>query len=104
MIWMQAAFWGCLTLVAYTYLVYPLALFVMARRWGRPVRQAPFTGSVSFVLAAHNEGHRIAGRRDELLALIDRSGIDGEVVIVCNGSTDATAAVAATTAAEGRVR
>jgi len=104
MIWMQAAFWGCLTLVAYTYLVYPLALFVMARRWGRPVRQAPFTGSVSFVLAAHNEGHRIAGRRDELLALIDRSGIDGEVVIVCNGSTDATAAVAATAAAEGRVR
>jgi parallel beta-helix repeat protein len=104
MIWMEAAFWVCVTLVANSYVVYPLTLLCAARWFARPVRQAPFTGSISFVLAAHNEAHRIAGRRDELLALLDRSGIEGEVVIVSNGSTDSTAAVAAAGATAGRVR
>jgi parallel beta-helix repeat protein len=104
MSWTETAFWGCVTLVAYTYLVYPLVLFFAARWWGRSVRQAPFEGSISFVLAAHNEAHRIAGRRDELLALLDRAGIAGEVVIVSDGSADATATVAGGSAAERRVR
>ena len=97
-------FWGCVALVAYTYVIYPLALLCAVRLCGRPVSRGAFTGSVSFVVAAHNEAHRIAARRDELLALLDRDGIPGEVIIVSNGSTDATAAVAASGAAAGRVR
>jgi len=104
MSWMEMTFWGCVALVAYAYVIYPLALLCAVRLRGRPASRGAFTGSVSFVVAAHNEAHRIAARRDELLALLDRDGIPGEVIIVSNGSTDATAAVAASGAAAGRVR
>jgi glycosyltransferase involved in cell wall biosynthesis len=58
---------------------------------------------VSFVLAAHNEAHRIAARRDELSALLRAGGLEGEVLIVSDGSTDGTAA-AARKGADARVR
>ena len=90
----QVIFWCCVAAVGYTYLVYPLILAVLARVRGRAVRREPFGGSVSVIVAAHNEQRRIAGRRDELIALLDASGLDGEVIIVSDGSTDATAALA----------
>lgn len=94
MAWMQVIFWASLALVAYTYLGYPLALACLAALRGRPVRRGPFAGTVSFVLAGHNEAHRVAARRDELSALLRGAGVAGEVVIVSDGSTDGTAAAA----------
>jgi cellulose synthase/poly-beta-1,6-N-acetylglucosamine synthase-like glycosyltransferase len=49
---------------------------------------------VSFVVCAHNEAPRLARRLDELTKLVDRSGVDGEVILVSDGSTDDTADVA----------
>src|SRR5690349_6744842 len=94
MAWITIMFWGCAALVAYTYVLYPLALACPAKVWAQPVIRRPFAGPVSIVLAAHNEAHRIAARRDELCGLLAAGGVTGEVVIASDGSTDGTAAAA----------
>src|SRR3954462_2531561 len=92
--WIQIIFWASAALVAYTYLLYPLALVVVVKLRARPVRRGPFSGSVSFVLAGHNEARRVAARRAELSTLLRGAGVPGEVIIVSDGSTDGTAAAA----------
>jgi cellulose synthase/poly-beta-1,6-N-acetylglucosamine synthase-like glycosyltransferase len=57
-----------------------------------PRREVLHRQGVSFVLAAHNEEGRIARRIDEFVGLMKRSGVEGEVIVVSDGSTDATAA------------
>jgi cellulose synthase/poly-beta-1,6-N-acetylglucosamine synthase-like glycosyltransferase len=49
---------------------------------------------VSFVLAAHNEASQVPRRLDELTELIETTGIEGEIIVVSDGSTDATADIA----------
>src|SRR5262245_24556544 len=87
-------FWVCAAGVAYTYVVYPVVLWCVARLWGRSVIRGEYLGTVSIVLAAHNEASRIAARRDELTNLLNDSGLSGELVIVSDGSRDGTAAAA----------
>lgn len=101
----EIIFWVCATGVAYAYAGYPLILLVAARLRPRPVCSTPSAGrpSVSIVVAAHNEELRIAARRDELAAMLEAEGLDGEVVIVSDGSADRTAWVARE-GAPGRVR
>jgi cellulose synthase/poly-beta-1,6-N-acetylglucosamine synthase-like glycosyltransferase len=90
---LQVAFWLCVACLAYTYAAYPLLLGLLARLRPRPVRRrAPAPRSVSLVLAAHNEAAGVERRLAELTALLTRSDLDGEVIVVVNGSTDDTAA------------
>jgi cellulose synthase/poly-beta-1,6-N-acetylglucosamine synthase-like glycosyltransferase len=91
---LEICFWASAAPVVYTYVLYPLALACAARFCGRQVKRERFTGNVSIVLAAHNEAGRIAARRDELASLLTSAGIDGEVLIVSDGSDDGTAAAA----------
>src|SRR3954469_11061192 len=93
---LQVIFWVCAAGVFYAYAGYPLLLLAASRLRPRPVVRAPgaLPPSVSIVVAGFNEEHRIAGRRDELAATIRAKGFDGEVVVVSDGSTDATAAAA----------
>jgi cellulose synthase/poly-beta-1,6-N-acetylglucosamine synthase-like glycosyltransferase len=91
----EIAFWICAALVAYAYFLYPLLLAVLSRLCGRPVRRGPGgPRSVSVVLCAHNEDQVVQRRLRELTGLITESGLDGEVVLVSDGSTDGTAAMA----------
>lgn len=78
-------FWSCVFLIGYTYLLYPLAIRLLARcrRPGRTSGAVP--RSVSFVMAARNEGPRILERVEELLRQIDSAGVEGEVVLVLDG-------------------
>lgn len=101
----EIIFWACAGFVAYPYLVYPLVLAALARLCGRPVRRAPGTvRSVSFVVCAHNEERAMDRRLTELCELIAASGVEGEVILVSDGSTDGTAALArAHTKAQVRV-
>ncbi len=95
-------FWASAACVAYPYLIYPALLRArVAVFGGRPVvptGDAP--RSVSMVLAAYDEEANVARRLDEMLARVSASGAAGEVVLVSDGSTDRTAAVAR--AFEGR--
>jgi cellulose synthase/poly-beta-1,6-N-acetylglucosamine synthase-like glycosyltransferase len=91
----ETAFWLCAAAVAYPYAVYPLLLAVLARLRPRPVRRGPGgPRSVSFVVCAHNEERAIDRRLTELADLLTASGLEGEVVLVSDGSTDGTAALA----------
>lgn len=87
-------FWLAAALVFYAYAAYPLILLVTARLFSRPIHRAPFSGTVSITVCAHNEASRIAARRDELLALLRTAKIPGEIIIVSDGSSDQTAHVA----------
>jgi biofilm PGA synthesis N-glycosyltransferase PgaC len=89
----EVLFWLCAACVFYAYVGYAVLLAVAARLHRRaPQCQAGYRASVSIVTCAHNEADRIAERVGELTALLETSGISGEVIVACDGSGDATAA------------
>jgi biofilm PGA synthesis N-glycosyltransferase PgaC len=91
----EIAFWACFAVVLYTYLLYPLILACLARLRPRPVRRSldgPRT--VSFVVCAANEQSAIERRLLELIGILEGTKIQGEIIVVSDGSTDETAAVA----------
>ena len=91
----EICFWIAAACVLYPYLLYPVLAWALARLRGRPVRPAgPAPRAVSVVVAAHDEGENIVRRLDETSAQLAAAGLDGEVVVVCDGCTDATAAAA----------
>jgi biofilm PGA synthesis N-glycosyltransferase PgaC len=92
---LELAFWLCAACILYTYFGYGMLLAVAARLCHRaPRRQVGFTTTVSIVIAAHNEERRIGPRIAELTDLLAASSVQGEVIVVSDGSTDATALVA----------
>ena len=90
----EIGFWICVVLVLYPYALYPLWLALLRRVCPRPVHRASGVRlSVSFVVAAYNEEENIETRLRELLELLDRSGLTGEILVVSDGSTDDTARI-----------
>src|SRR5262245_55584033 len=94
MTWLEWTFWMSAIAIAYTYVVYPLVLLALNMSFARPVRRARFDGTVSIIVAAHDEQERIAARRDELLASLRSTNLSCELIIVSDGSGDQTAAAA----------
>lgn len=86
---MKWVFWISLLLVAYAYAGYPFWLFLRSR-WGtRPVRAAPHFPFVSIVVAAHDEA-AVLPRKLQNLAELNYPADRYELVVVSDGSTDAT--------------
>jgi cellulose synthase/poly-beta-1,6-N-acetylglucosamine synthase-like glycosyltransferase len=95
MICLTILFWLSAALVAYTYLLYPLVLGLLARWWERPVQRGAVPGcSVSILLAVHDEEASIDRRLRELTEQLASAGCQGEILVVSNGSTDGTVALA----------
>src|SRR5262252_1463515 len=87
---MGGLFWLLVAFVAYVYIGYPLALHLCSRLWPRPLAtRGPVaeTPGVSIIIAARNEGARLARRIDNLLAL-DYPADKRQIIIVSDGSTD----------------
>jgi glycosyltransferase involved in cell wall biosynthesis len=82
-------FWAALTIVAYTYILFPFLLMARALCMPRPVRSAPITPRVSMIVCAHNEAESIGRKLDNILSL-DYPRDRLEVVIASDGSTDGT--------------
>lgn len=101
---LAVCFWISAVIVAYTCLIYPglLTLLASFRRW--PPRRAPFRGMVSIIVAARNEGTRIGRRIRELVGLLRDADLHGEVIVVSDGSTDDTVAEAREAAYAGPVQ
>ncbi len=90
--YLEIAFWACASCALYTYFLYPLFIALLACLCGRRTRPSGRRPrSVSFVLAAHNEAALVARRLEELTTLIAAAGVEGEIIVVSDGSTDATA-------------
>ena len=87
-------FWLCALIVAYTYLFYPIILVLLNLLLRRKRHVGPVQTSVSFLLPVHNEEQHLARRLDELLRLIETSGMPGEIIVISDASTDRSAEIA----------
>jgi cellulose synthase/poly-beta-1,6-N-acetylglucosamine synthase-like glycosyltransferase len=98
---LEAVFWGAVGLLVYSHAGYALVLLAAARfRRLRP--RPPVTDDlpmVSLIVAAHNEEPVIAAKIADARAL-DYPAAKLEVIVCCDGCTDATAAIARNAAAD----
>ena len=85
----EAAFWCSVALVVYAYAGYPCALMALTLLRDRPVKKGAIRPRVSFVIAAHNEERRIAGKIDNTLRQ-DYPSTLMEIIVASDCSTDRT--------------
>ncbi len=94
---LEIVFWACAGLIVWTQVGYAAALAILARLFGRtardriPARSEPPLPSLSLIVAAHDEQPVIAARVANALAL-DYPRELLQVIVACDGCTDATAA------------
>lgn len=97
-------FWGCVALVAYTYVIYPVLLIVLAamRRTVVPPEAASDADlpHVSILIVAHNEEAVIRERVENLLSL-DYPREKLELVIASDNSKDQTVDIVSEYEAQG---
>ncbi|MEW6329956.1 MAG: glycosyltransferase family 2 protein [Pseudomonadota bacterium] len=84
----------CIAVAVYHYLVYPLAVMVGSKLTANDAPAADYEPSVSFVIAAYNEAKVIRQKLVNTLAL-DYPREKLEIIVVADGSSDATPAIVA---------
>jgi cellulose synthase/poly-beta-1,6-N-acetylglucosamine synthase-like glycosyltransferase len=89
----ETVFWISAGVVIYAYIGYPLVLILLRALFPNPVKQAPIEPFVSILVPAYNEGRFIAAKVENVLQL-DYPADKLEVVIACDGCTDATVELA----------
>jgi poly-beta-1,6-N-acetyl-D-glucosamine synthase len=104
---MKFVFWLAAALVGYSYLGYPVWLWLRSRWSPRPVRRGFVDGAtapaVTAVMVVRNEEAIIARKLDNLLTL-DYPPAKLDVVVVSDGSSDRTPAILADYARDSRLR
>ena len=93
---MILAFWISLAVILYTYAGYPILIAIAARIASRPWKRAawPLDSSpapISIVMAVHNGANMLSEQLKHLLTL--EPALIREVIVVSDGSTDATAQI-----------
>jgi len=89
---LEICFWLCVVCVAYTYALYPLFIALVAALSRHSVHiKGRFAGSVSIVIPAYNEESCIVHRIHEFTRILVETGLDGEIIVISDGSTDRTA-------------
>ena len=86
-------FWFAAGLLAYTYAGYPLLVIARARLRPRPVRRGDRLPTVTAVMTVYNGAADLAAKLDNLAAL-DYPQDLLDIVVACDGSSDASAVVA----------
>ena len=82
-------FWLSLALIVYTYLLFPLVIFLRARLAPSPYKKAVQEPNVSLVMAMHNEEESLPAKLENLQSL-DYPRQRLEIIIASDGSTDRT--------------
>jgi len=94
----EIVFWTCLTLVVYTYALYPACIWLLARSCPRGSQPENDTAAdlprVTLLVAAHNEERVIEKKILNSLSL-DYPADRLQIVIASDGSTDATPEIVA---------
>ena len=96
-----AVFWAALLLVVYTYLIYPVLLWLLAA--GRKMPEyAPLSEwpASSLIIAAYNEEATLRAKLENALAM-DYPAEQLDIIVVSDASTDATDHIAAEFAERG---
>lgn len=91
---MTIAFWAAASVIAYTYIGFPLLLFAVAAVRPRPHLRGNVTPWVTVIVAAHDEAQDIG---DKLVNLTrcDYPSDRFRIVVASDGSSDATEAIVA---------
>lgn len=85
-------FWASVLTIVYTYLLFPLIVFVRGLGLNKPYLTEDITPRVSLLIAAHNEEKSIGAKLDNILAL-DYPSDCLEIIIASDGSDDRTSTV-----------
>lgn len=91
-------FWVSLFFVVWTYVGYPLLMFALSRLSSAPSSDLQMTDTptkVSIVMAVHNGAEYIVQKCENLLSLRAEQ-LSLELIVVCDGCTDDTVALART--------
>ena len=86
---MEAAFWVSVLMMFYTYVGYPMFVYVVARIIPKATAAGPFEPSVTVLITAYNEERDIKEKIENTL-LLEYPSDKLEVVVASDGSTDAT--------------
>lgn len=86
---MQVLFWAAVAVILYTYVFFPILVFVRGRLVRKPFKTAEITPPMTMVIAAYNEEASIAAKLDNLLSL-DYPSDKLEVIVASDGSSDRT--------------
>lgn len=87
-------FWACIGLLCYVYLVYPLAMRMLARCVGARVCHGNILPTVTIIVTAYNEERCIRAKLDNLVGLNYPPEL-ADIVVASDGSSDATEDIAA---------
>ena len=82
-------FWSSIALIAYSFILFPILVYLYGNLKPRPFQSADHTPNVSMVIAAHNEARNIRQRIENILEQ-DYPHDCLEVIIASDGSTDQT--------------
>jgi len=82
-------FYILIVLSIYSYLIYPLLLKLLRPIWGSENWVKDITRSVTIIISAHNEA-AVIGKKIENSLAIEYPGSALEIMVVSDGSTDAT--------------
>jgi cellulose synthase/poly-beta-1,6-N-acetylglucosamine synthase-like glycosyltransferase len=85
----EIVFWAACVTLAYVYVLFPVIVQVLARRFGTPVPEADMALSVSIIVTAYNEEKGILAKIQNLLAL-DYPGDLVDIIVASDASSDAT--------------
>ena len=89
---MTAAFFFCMVGAVYSYFIYPAILMLMTIVHSRAFRATPAArpNSVSVIIAARNEGRRIADKILNTLSLEHPADVEVEILVASDASDDET--------------
>jgi cellulose synthase/poly-beta-1,6-N-acetylglucosamine synthase-like glycosyltransferase len=86
---LAVAFWTAVTLTSYTYVGYPIWIFILSRWRPHRWRQQAIFPTVTVIVAVHNGASLIRNQVERLLSL-DYPAHLMDIVVVSDGSTDGT--------------
>jgi len=89
---MRWAFWGAVTLIAYTYAGYPVWLWLRSKLRPWPIQRGSIGPLVSIAMVVRNEEKVLAEKLNNLLSL-DYPEELMQIVVVSDGSTDRTESI-----------
>ena len=86
---MTVVFWAAAALIVYTYLGYPVVLWLRVRMFPRPALRESRLLQISIVMVVRNEEEVLQSKLRNLLSL-EHPSIECEIVVVSDGSSDGT--------------